>query len=119
VLKNATYMPKYSDKKINVFGTNLSRVRNFRPGNFCRLWRFLPGYIASTMNRDGKPMGRRYWKLSAFLIAVTMTACSQNTPPTPGGPGWTGQTVVIGNNSTIAGNAEATYQQQRWPLQRR
>lgn len=29
-------------------------------------------------------------------------------------PGWTGTTLVAGSNSTIAGDAEATYLQQKW-----
>jgi hypothetical protein len=36
----------------------------------------------------------------------------------PNTPGWTGRTVVVGNTSTVAGNAEATYQQQKWQLNR-
>src|SRR6185369_11276594 len=35
---------------------------------------------------------------------------------TPGTPGWTGRTTVVGSHSTIGGNAEATEQQQKWPL---
>ena len=31
-------------------------------------------------------------------------------------PGWTGRTFVVGSTSTIAGNAEATYEQQKWQL---
>jgi hypothetical protein len=31
-------------------------------------------------------------------------------------PGWTGSTIVVGSNSTIAGNAQATYDQQKWQL---
>ncbi len=31
-------------------------------------------------------------------------------------PGWTGRTVVTGSSSTIAGNAAATEQQQKWQL---
>jgi ABC-type phosphate transport system substrate-binding protein len=33
-------------------------------------------------------------------------------------PGWTGRTFVAGSTSTIAGDAEATYQQQKWPVGR-
>jgi hypothetical protein len=36
----------------------------------------------------------------------------------PNTPGSTGRTIVIGNNSTIAGDAVATEQQQKWPLGR-
>ena len=50
-------------------------------------------------------------------MALSGCAQSPNMAATgPNTPGWTGQTVVPGNNSTLAGNAEATYQQQKWPL---
>lgn len=57
----------------------------------------------------------------AALIATALLAagCSTWNPPadTAAGAdraGWTGRTQVIGNNSTVAGNAEATYLQQKW-----
>jgi ABC-type phosphate transport system substrate-binding protein len=33
-------------------------------------------------------------------------------------PGWTGSTFVIGSTSTVAGNAQATYEQQKWGVGR-
>ena len=33
-------------------------------------------------------------------------------------PGWTGSTTVVGSNSTIAGDAQATYLQQKWGVGR-
>lgn len=33
-----------------------------------------------------------------------------------GMPGDTGRTKVIGSNSTVAGDAQATYEQQKWPF---
>jgi hypothetical protein len=33
-------------------------------------------------------------------------------------PGWTGRTFVVGSTSTVAGNAEATYLQQKWGVGR-
>ena len=33
-------------------------------------------------------------------------------------PGWTGRTFVIGSSSTVAGNAQATYEQQKWGVGR-
>ncbi|HYZ24019.1 MAG TPA: hypothetical protein VE690_17865 [Rhodopila sp.] len=55
---------------------------------------------------------------AALLSCGGLTACAQG-PATmaqgPDSPGWTGRTIVPGNNSTIAGDAEATYQQQKWP----
>ena len=48
---------------------------------------------------------------------VTQTSTSGGeAAPTSATPGWTGRTVVVGSNSTIAGNAVATYQQQKWQL---
>jgi len=62
--------------------------------------------------------------LAAPLLAiVALGGCAQNPPPGANAinantPGWTGRTVVVGNNSTIAGDAGATEQQQKWPLGR-
>jgi hypothetical protein len=62
--------------------------------------------------------------LAAPLLAVCfLGGCS----PVPGAttaaigpdtPGFTGRTIVIGNNSTIAGDAVATEMQQKWPVGR-
>jgi hypothetical protein len=55
----------------------------------------------------------------SILACMALSGCAQspNMAATgPNTPGWTGQTVVPGNNSTLAGNAEATYEQQKWPL---
>jgi len=41
---------------------------------------------------------------------------SSQTANNPSTPGWTGGTTVVGSHSTIAGAAEATEQQQKWPL---
>jgi hypothetical protein len=62
--------------------------------------------------------------LAAPLLAVvSLGGCAPSPDSTaaaigPDTPGWTGRTVVPGNNSTIAGNAAATEQQQKWPLNR-
>ncbi len=45
-----------------------------------------------------------------------MTQSSGNLAQGSNAPGNTGRTKVIGSNSTVAGDAEATYQQQKWPL---
>jgi hypothetical protein len=34
----------------------------------------------------------------------------------PDTPGWTGRTLVMGSHSTVAGDAAATEQQQKWPF---
>jgi outer membrane biogenesis lipoprotein LolB len=64
-------------------------------------------------------------RLAAALAvaALLMAACSPWSPDvaaTPGGnqPGWTGRTQIVGNNSSIASNADATYIQQKWGVGR-
>lgn len=63
--------------------------------------------------------------VSAAALVAALGGCS--VPP--GGdanqaarnantPGWTGTTSVIGSNSTVAGNADATYLQQKWGVGR-
>jgi hypothetical protein len=48
-----------------------------------------------------------------FALAGCATAPS-NQAAGPATPGYTGSTIVVGNNSTIAGDAGATYLQQKW-----
>jgi hypothetical protein len=52
----------------------------------------------------------------AIVLCALMAACTQAPPPNADAntPGFTGRTVVPGNSSTIGGNAEATYLQQKW-----
>jgi hypothetical protein len=59
--------------------------------------------------------------LSAASLLLALGACS--VPPNAGAnqaaqnantPGWTGRTFVLGSNSTVGGDAEATYNQQKW-----
>jgi hypothetical protein len=55
--------------------------------------------------------------LLALALCALTAACATPVPPANASantPGWTGTTVVVGNNSTIAGNAQATYLQQKW-----
>jgi hypothetical protein len=55
------------------------------------------------------------------LLAASLSAgCAQRlggdaSAAGPTTPGWTGRTVVVGNTSTIAGDAAATELQQKWP----
>jgi hypothetical protein len=62
--------------------------------------------------------------LAAPLLAIVLLGgCTQSPAAStvavnPNTPGWTGRTIVVGNNSTIAGDAVATEQQQKWPLGR-
>jgi hypothetical protein len=54
---------------------------------------------------------------AAILTVVTGCAAATTADRQPAGsaaPGWTGRTQVVGNNSTVAGNDEATYLQQKW-----
>ena len=63
--------------------------------------------------------------LSGASLMLVLGACS--TPASVNGtqaaqnantPGWTGRSVVIGSSSTVGGNAEATYEQQKWGIGR-
>jgi hypothetical protein len=58
---------------------------------------------------------------SAMLLGATLVTFAGCAAPAdmkaaqdPNTPGATGRTVVIGSNSTIAGDALATYYQQKW-----
>ncbi|WP_428492551.1 hypothetical protein [Rhodopila sp.] len=63
--------------------------------------------------------------ISAVALLAALGACS--VPPTvdpnqaaqnANTPGWTGRTFVVGSSSTVGGNAEATYIQQKWGVGR-
>jgi hypothetical protein len=65
--------------------------------------------------------------LPAAALLISLSACAADptctcVPPqgvqTSTIPGWTGRTVVPGSNSTIAGDAVATEQQQKWQIER-
>jgi hypothetical protein len=63
---------------------------------------------------------------SISALFVTLSACSvpaqvspEQTAQNAATPGWTGHTFVPGSNSTIAGDADATYRQQKWGTGRR
>ncbi|HET6605069.1 MAG TPA: hypothetical protein VFG62_00275 [Rhodopila sp.] len=53
----------------------------------------------------------------AVAVCALLAACTQGAPPGADAntPGFTGTTIVRGNNSTLQGNTDATYQQQKWP----
>ncbi len=57
-----------------------------------------------------------------LLSCVALGGCSQPAADAatagPNTPGWTGKTFVLGNTSTVAGDAAATELQQKWPLER-
>lgn len=51
------------------------------------------------------------------LLAVPIVGCAQTgsgDAANPNTPGATGRTVILGNNSTIAGAAQATQMQRLW-----
>lgn len=53
------------------------------------------------------------------LAGCGMTQVTGSAAQSANTPGWTGRTVVIGANSTVAGDAAATYDQQKWQHGRR
>jgi hypothetical protein len=58
----------------------------------------------------------------AVLLAIPagcgVTGSGGQAVQGPNTPGWTGRTAVVGSTSTIAGDAAATEQQQKWPVGR-
>ena len=56
--------------------------------------------------------------VATFVIPVACTVPPSGQALDPSTPGYTGTTVVVGNNNTIAGDAEATYLQQKWGVGR-
>jgi hypothetical protein len=56
----------------------------------------------------------------AFPLVAGCTPWQPNVAHAPGSdqPGWTGRTKVVGNNSTVASDADATYLQQKWGVGR-
>ena len=63
--------------------------------------------------------------VSAASLLAALGGCSiprsgdaSQTTMNANTPGWTGRTFVIGSTSTVAGDAEATYEQQKWGIGR-
>lgn len=59
--------------------------------------------------------------VASLFACITLNGCAQSqttatATPGPNTPGWTGRTIVPGSSSTLAGDAEATYYQQKWPF---
>jgi hypothetical protein len=54
----------------------------------------------------------------AIALCGLLAACTEAPPPNANAntPGFTGTTIVPGNNSSIGGNAQATYLQQKWGM---
>ena len=64
-------------------------------------------------------MNNRIFGAALAVALPVLAGCSPFQPSVavaPGSdqPGWTGRTQVVGNHSTIASDAEATYLQQKW-----
>lgn len=62
-----------------------------------------------------------YGMISAVALAMALGACtppaavsSEQAAQNADRPGWTGRTFVVGSSSTVAGDAGATYLQQKW-----
>ena len=58
--------------------------------------------------------------VASLAPCLTLNGCTQPTAAAmaaagPNTPGWTGRTIVPGSHSTVAGDAQATYDQQKWP----
>ncbi len=49
------------------------------------------------------------------LLLLTIAGCAMSSAGDRNTPGYTGQTTVTGNNSTLAGDADATRRQQITP----
>jgi hypothetical protein len=73
-------------------------------------------------------MYRSIGRLGVVALSLLVSACAMpasNQVPAggvaaaanPNVPGATGTTVVPGNNSTVASDATATYNQQKWPTE--
>ena len=63
--------------------------------------------------------------IASVALLAALGACSSSPPVDPSQaaqnantPGWTGRTFVTGSSSTVAGNADATYLQQKWGVGR-
>jgi hypothetical protein len=54
----------------------------------------------------------------ALALCTLLAACAEAPPHNANAntPGFTGNTIVRGNNSTVAGNADATFLQQKWGI---
>jgi hypothetical protein len=62
------------------------------------------------------------WVVMAALLGLQVACGATGTDPRSAAdastPGWTGHTVVVGSTSTVAGDAQATYLQQKWGVGR-
>jgi hypothetical protein len=63
---------------------------------------------------------RKTLAAGSLLTVLLLAACVQDSDAARNLslPGATGRTIVPGSTSTVAGDAEATSQQQKWPVGR-
>jgi type IV pilus biogenesis protein CpaD/CtpE len=69
------------------------------------------------------PSMRRFtWSIVVVFAAALPAGCAQTPPDAasagPNTPGWTGRTVVVGSNSSINDDLQATYWSQKWGIGR-
>ena len=69
-------------------------------------------------------MNTRVFAAALAVALPLLAACTPWEPdvalgPRADQPGWTGRTQIVGNTSTVASNADATYLQQKWGIGRR
>ncbi len=67
-------------------------------------------------------MRRFTWSIIVVAAVALLAGCTQTSPDTANAgahtPGWTGRTVVVGTNSTINDDLQATYWAQKWGIGR-
>ena len=67
-------------------------------------------------------MRRFTWSIVVVSAVALLAGCAPAPADTanagPNTPGWTGRTVVVGSNSTINGDQQATYWAQKWGIGR-
>jgi hypothetical protein len=63
------------------------------------------------------------WSIIVVSAVALLAGCAQVSSGTanagPNTPGWTGRTVVVGSNSTINDDLQATEWAQKWGIGRR
>jgi hypothetical protein len=67
-------------------------------------------------------MRRLVWLI--FPAVASLAGCAQNPPVDlasagPNTPGWTGRSFVVGSNSSINDDLQATYWAQKWGIGQR
>jgi len=68
-----------------------------------------------TFSHLSMPLSLALLLMAGCTAPYTVAANTQGA----GQAGWTGRTQIVGNHSTVASDAEATYLQQKWGVGRR